>query len=143
MRIRAAIVAFLVGLIGLLSCITAAPTYALTQIDLQDLDYKTCPAEYSDGIVGAGSMVEATCYLVTGKAINQSGRPVLNADIFGFIYDANNDSVMRNRTRLGSIDYVPPGESDFELRISVASNQPPPLKLKNFKASGFAGKVRR
>ncbi|MEO1400468.1 MAG: hypothetical protein AAFV72_04345 [Cyanobacteria bacterium J06635_1] len=143
MRIRATIVAFLVGLMGMLSCVTAAPTYALTQIDLQDIDYKTCPAEYSDGIVGAGSMVEATCYLIIGKAINRSGKPVLNADIFGFIYDANNDPVMQNRNRLGSIEYVPPGESEFELRISVASNQPPPLKLKKFKASGFAGKVRR
>ena len=50
---------------------------------------------------------------------------------------------MQNRGRLGGVDYVPPGESDFEIRVSVAANQPPPLKLKNFKASGFIGKVRR
>jgi len=35
------------------------------------------------------------------------------------------------------------GASDFELRISVAANQPTPLKLEQFKAAGFAGKVRR
>jgi len=37
---------------------------------------------------------------------------------------------MQNRTRLGSITEVPPGVSDFELRISVPANQPTPLKLK-------------
>jgi len=36
---------------------------------------------------------------------------------------------MQNRTRLGSITEVPPGVSDFELRISVPANQPTPLKL--------------
>jgi hypothetical protein len=49
---------------------------------------------------------------------------------------------MPNRTRVGTIAEVPPGVSDFEFRISVPSNQPTPLKLKQFKASGFAGKVR-
>jgi hypothetical protein len=38
---------------------------------------------------------------------------------------------------------VPPGVSDFELRITVPANQPTPLQLKQFKASGFTGKVRR
>ena len=85
----------------------------------------------------------ANCFIVTGKAENSSGKPVYNADIFGRIYDANNDSVMQNRTRLGSIEEVPPGVSDFALRISVPANQPTPLKLKQFKAAGFNGKVRR
>ncbi|NEP17758.1 MAG: hypothetical protein F6J97_12780 [Leptolyngbya sp. SIO4C1] len=143
MRFRAAVVAILVGVMGLLSSLTALPAQALTPIDLEDIHAEPCPAEYAEGIVGAGSIIEATCYLVKGTAINRSGKPVLNADIFGFIYDANNNPVMQNRSRLGSIDYVPPGESEFELRISVASNQPPPLKLEKFKASGFAGKVRR
>ena len=85
----------------------------------------------------------ANCFLVTGKAQNDSGKPVINADIFGRIYDANNDLVMQNRTRLGSIDEVPPGVSDFQLRITVPASQPTPLKLKQFKAAGFTGKVRR
>ncbi|MFO5474482.1 MAG: biotin carboxylase, partial [Dolichospermum sp.] len=51
--------------------------------------------------------------------------------------------ILQNRTRLGGIAEVPPGVSDFELRISVPSNQPLPLKLKQFKAAGFSGKVRR
>ena len=50
---------------------------------------------------------------------------------------------MQNRTRLGSIEEVPVGISDFALRISVPANQPTPLKLKQFKAAGFSGTVRR
>ncbi|MEO1593329.1 MAG: hypothetical protein AAFU71_18850 [Cyanobacteria bacterium J06632_22] len=142
MAFRAAIVGFLVGIMGVMMVVVAPPAHALTPIDLENLSYAECPAEYG-GMVTAGSMREATCYLITGTAVNKSGKPVLNADIFGRIYDANNNPVMQNRTRLGAIDYVPPGESDFELRVSVAANQPAPLKLKQFKASGFAGKVRR
>jgi hypothetical protein len=87
--------------------------------------------------------MSGNCFIITGKAQNNSGKPVLNADIFGRVYDANNNPVMQNRTRLGSIDEIPPGVSDFELRITVAANQPTPLKLEQFKASGFMGKVRR
>jgi len=117
---------------------------ALTQIQLSDISYHECPPEMAKGTVGpGGSSAAAHCFLVTGKAENKSGKLVVNADIFGRIYDANNNSVMQNRTRLGSIDEVPPGVSDFELRITVPANQPTPLQLKQFKASGFTGKVRR
>ena len=85
----------------------------------------------------------ANCFIVTGKAQNTSGKPVYDADIFGRIYDANNDSVMQNRTRLGSITEIPPGVSDFELRISVPASQPLPLKLKQFKAAGFSAQLGR
>ncbi|MEO0541949.1 MAG: hypothetical protein AAFZ80_13960 [Cyanobacteria bacterium P01_A01_bin.105] len=143
MAFRATLVGFLVGFVGLMMGMMAPPAHALTPIALENLSYQECPAEYADGMVTAGSMRQATCYLITGQAVNKSGKPVLNADIFGRIFDANNNPVMQNRSRLGSIEYVPPGESDFELRVSVAANQPAPLKLKQFKASGFAGKVRR
>ena len=134
---------------GLITCVFALtfvltpPAQAMTQIELKDITYNACPEEMSEGIVAPGSLQKANCYLVSGTAVNRSGKPVLNADIFGRIYDANNNPAMMNRTRLGAIDEVPPGESPFELRISVAANQPEPLKLEQFKASGFTGKVRR
>ena len=65
-----------------------------------------------------------------------------SADVFGRIYDANGEPVLQNRTRVGSISEIPPGVSDFAIRISVAAEQPTPLKLEQFKASGFVGKVR-
>jgi len=115
----------------------------MTQIELKDITYSACPEEIGEGMVAAGSLQKANCYLITGTAVNRSGKLVLNADIFGRIYDANNNPAMMNRTRLGAIDEVPPGESPFELRISVAANQPEPLKLEQFKAAGFTGRVRR
>lgn len=138
-RVLATLLVTLMSLVGGF----AAPAHALTQLELTDLAYSACPEEYAEGMVTPGSIQTANCYLITGKAINRSGKPVVNADIFGRIYDANDNPVMQNRSRLGSIPEVPPGESDFELRVSVASNQPEPLKLEQFKASGFTGRVRR
>jgi len=127
----------------LASCIWTPAALALTQIPLSDIQYHACPPELAEGTVTAGDFTAAQCFLVTGKAENTSGRPVVNADIFGRIYDANGNNVMENRTRLGAIEFIPPGISDFQLRISVPANQPEPLKLEQFKAAGFTGAVRR
>ncbi|AFY32046.1 hypothetical protein [Calothrix sp. PCC 7507] len=129
--------------ISILSWAFTPCAMALTQIRLFDVSYKDCPPELAQGAVISSGSAAASCYIVTGKAENGTYKTVYDADIFGRIYDANNDSVMQNRTRLGSIAEVPPGISDFELRISVPANQPTPLKLKQFKAAGFSGQVRR
>ena len=125
------------------SGMVAPAALALTQIKLTDVSYHECPTDLAEGAVTSGGSMPANCFLVTGQAENTSGKPVLNADIFGRIYDANGNSVMQNRTRLGSIESVPPGTSKFEMRITIPANQPTPLKLEQFKASGFTGTVRR
>lgn len=142
MALRSIFTALLVAGLWLLSG-AGLTAQALTPIDLADITYSPCPPEYADGMVAAGSIQEANCFLITGKAINRTGKPVIDADIFGRIYDANDNPVMQNRGRLGGIAEVPPGESNFELRVSVAANQPEPLKLKQFKASGFSSTVRQ
>lgn len=118
---------------------------ALTQIELKDLSAAECPADaaYAEGLTTSGSSMKATCYLVRGTAVNKSPKDIVDADIFGRIYDADDNAVMQNRYRLGGIEYVPRGESEFSFRISVPANQRGPLKLEKFKASGFASKVRR
>ncbi|MDZ7950019.1 biotin carboxylase [Nostoc sp. DedQUE09] len=143
MRLRSLTVVFISCLITLLSWVIIPPAVALTQIKLFDVSYKDCPPELAEGAVISSGSAAANCFLVIGKAENGTNKTVYDADIFGRIYDANNDSVMQNRTRLGSITEVPPGISDFELRISVPANQPTPLKLKQFKAAGFSGQVRK
>lgn len=143
MRFRAFAVVLVTCLVGIITWVFTPPALALTQIKLSDISYHECPAELAKGAVTSGTTMSASCFIVTGKAQNNSGKPVYDADIFGRIYDANNDSVMQNRTRLGSIAEIPPGVSDFELRISVPANQPTPLQLKQFKAAGFSGQVRR
>ncbi len=143
MFLRSLTVMFFSCLLGLFSWVFTEPAIALTQIKLFDLTYEECPAEIGKGAVTSGTTMAANCFLVTGKAENSTHKTVYDADIFGRIYDANNDPVMQNRTRLGSIPEVPPGISDFELRISVAANQPTPLKLKQFKGAGFGAQVRK
>ncbi len=119
--------------------------HALTQIALKDLVAETCPADaaYAENLTTSGSSMSATCYLVKGTAVNSSAKDIMDADIFGRIFDAEGNAVMKNRYRLGGIEYVPMGESEFSFRISVPSVQPAPLRLEKFKASGFASKVRR
>lgn len=128
--------------IAMIAWLWAPPAWAITDIQLFDLDYKDCPAELSQGAVTSGDVTAANCFLIAGKAKNPSGKTVYDADVFGRIYDANNNNVLPNRTRLGSLEEVPPGVSDFELRISVAANLPTPLQLKNFKARGFSSSVK-
>ncbi|MEH2319119.1 biotin carboxylase [Nostoc sp.] len=143
MRLRSLTVVLISCLITFLSWAIAPTSVALTQIKLFDVSYKDCPPELAQGAVISSGSAAANCFIVIGKAENGTNKTVYDADIFGRIYDANNDSVMQNRTRLGSIVEVPPGISDFELRISVPANQPLPLKLKQFKAAGFSAQVRR
>jgi hypothetical protein len=144
MPFRTSVVVLLSSLLWVLTSWLTPPALALTQIRLFDISYHECPADLAQGTVtSGGTTMAANCFIVTGKAENKSGKLVVNADIFGRVYDANHDSVMQNRTRLGSIEEVPPGISNFELRITVPANQPQPLQLEQFKAAGFTGKVRR
>lgn len=125
-----------------LSTIFMPSAEALIQIKITDISYKDCPPGVGEGsVTSGGNAFPATCYLITGKTNNNSGKTLYDADVFGRIYDANNESVLQNRTRVGAIEEVPPGVSEFEIRISVPSNQPTPLKLEQFKATGFSSKV--
>ncbi len=144
MPFRALAIALATGFLWILTTWLTPPALALTQIRLFDLSYHECPAEDVERpTTGEIASIFPHCFIVTGKTDNKSGKPVVNADIFGRIYDANNDSVMQNRTRLGAVEEIPPGIGTFELRISVPASQPTPLKLEQFKAAGFTGKVRR
>jgi hypothetical protein len=126
-----------------LNLIWAAPAQALIQIPLSDVAAKECPPELAEGMVTSGGLsLPAHCYLIVGKANNTSGKVVFDADIFGRVYDAENNSVLENRTRLGMINRLEPGISEFSIRISVPESQAGELQLKQFKASGFANSSR-
>ena len=128
--------------IAIATWLWTSPAWASIPIQLDNIDYKDCPPSLATGIITSGSSMGANCFIITGTAKNVSGKTVYDADVYGRIYDANNNNIMQNRTRLGAIEEVPPGVSDFELRISVPANLPTPLKLKQFKSSGFSHKVR-
>lgn len=134
------IVSCLLWMTSLLGTPTAL---AVTNIKLYDLSYHECPPELAEGnVTSGGGSAPASCYIIAGKAENKSGKAVYDADVFGRIYDANNEPMMQNRGRVGNLPEVPIGVSDFEIRITVPANQPTPLKLEQFKASGFTGAVR-
>ena len=144
MQFRALAAVVISCLFWLASWTIAPPAFALIQIKLFDLSYHDCPPELAEGnVTSDGSGATANCFIVAGKAENKSGKLVYDADVYGRVYDANNNSILENRSRLGLISEIPPGVSDFEIRISVPADQPTPLKLEQFKAAGFAGTVRR
>ncbi len=143
MRLRIFPVVLVSVLIGMITWLWVPPALAAIQMDVSDVGYKDCPPELAEGAVSSFSSQEANCFLVTGTVNNTSGKYIYDADIFGRIYDVNDNRVMQNRTRLGGIDEVPLGKSEFEIRISVPTNLETPLKLKQFKASGFAGRIGR
>ncbi len=136
-------IAFLSSILWLTSFLVTPQASALTPIKLSNLAYTACAEESGEGnYVGSGDLGASNCFLIAGKAKNMSGKTLVDADVFGRVFDANGNSIMENRGRIGTIEEVPPGVSDFEIRISVSANQPTPLTLKQFKASGFASKVR-
>ena len=143
MNLRLIVTILVSCLFSLLTWLMPPPALALTQLKVFDLSYQDCPAELGEGAVSSYSSLKAICFLITGKVENTSGKPVIDADVFGRVYDANNNPVMQNRSRLGLIPEVPPGVSDFQIRISVPENMSAPLKLEKFKAAGFKAKVRR
>jgi hypothetical protein len=141
--LRTQLVAFALCCLILISGLFSPAALAAVDVRLFDLSYKECPPELAEGTVTSGGVTAAAnCFLITGKAENKSGKALLDADVFGRIYDANGNSIMENRTRLGAIETVPAGISDFEMRMSIPKELPPPLTLEQFKASGFSTKVR-
>ncbi|MBJ7898458.1 MAG: hypothetical protein GC158_00745 [Cyanobacteria bacterium RI_101] len=131
------------GLLLFLGGWLAAPAaWALTEIPLKNIQYKDCPPALAQGSVLSGSNDPANCFLITGTAVNKTGKTVYDADVFGRIYDANNEPALQNRTRVGNIAEIPPGTSEFEVRVSVPAEQPLPLRLEQFKAAGFTAKIR-
>lgn len=134
--LRSCFLCLCIGLSSLLMAMGKVP------LELKNLETVPCPPEY-ENLTTSGSGTPANCFFIQGQIQNRSGKQILNADVFGRLYDANGNDVMPERTRLGAIDEVPPGESPFAIRISVPQDSPLPLRLEQFKASGFQGVVRR
>lgn len=142
MHVRKSVVAWVLCCLMLMGGLLSPSALAAVEVRLFDLAYQDCPPELSEGQVTSNGAAAANCFLITGQAENKSGKKLLDADVFGRIYDANNNSVMENRTRLGAIEEVPPGITPFEMRMTIPKELVPPLRLEQFKASGFSTKVR-
>jgi hypothetical protein len=119
------------------------PAWALTPIKLSNVAYHACPPEMAAGTVTTRNSQPASCFIVTATAQNDSGKTVYDADVFGRIYDANGDTVFENRGRVGTVEEIPVGTSEVAIRITIASTQPEPFSLKQFKATGYNQKIRQ
>jgi hypothetical protein len=116
-----------------------APPSALAKlvnvtVDPATLTTRVCADPRAGGVPGTATY-KAKCMEIVGVATNPSKERVYNADVYGSVRDAANDDVL-NSGRVGSIAQLEPGPNDFTLRLTVATSQPLPLKLKNFKAQG-------
>ncbi|XP_024531039.1 uncharacterized protein LOC9632160 isoform X2 [Selaginella moellendorffii] len=102
---------------------------------------------FSEGqtTVTGGTSFKATCFRVTGEATNPASQPVYNADIFGRVYDAQGEPALdtTENLRIDTLAEIPPGKSKVSFQITVSEEQAKlgPLELKNFKATGYLGKV--
>jgi hypothetical protein len=120
------------------------PADALTEVRLSHLRIEDCPAALAAGAVTSGGhTLPARCYWLTGQAENSTNKTVYDADVFGRVYDANGEPALPKRGRVGTIEQIPPGVSEFHLPLMVPAEQPAPLQLSQFKAMGFSAKVRR
>jgi hypothetical protein len=131
------------AVLSLASWTIAPSAWALTPIKLLNPSYHPCPQDMAQGTVTSRNSQPASCFLITATAQNDSGKTVYDADVFGRIYDANGDTVFENRGRIGTVPEIPPGKSEISVRITVSSNQPEPLELKQLKATGFAQQIRQ
>ena len=112
------------------------------ELQVSQAQLEPCPAEdigsQPDLRRGAG----ASCWALRGLVRNPSPHAVVDTDVFAVILDASGEPVLPNRTRVGSIGDVPPGETPFALRLAVPAGTPGPLQARNLRARGFRAPVR-
>ena len=127
-------------LLWLLVC--ASPLWA-AELQVSDIALAACseadPGRQPELRRPAG----AACYALRGVVTNPGSAPVVDTDVFGQVLDASGEPALPNRTRLGSIGDVPPGQTPFALRISIPAGTPGPFVVKRVKARGFSAPVRK
>ena len=84
----------------------------------------------------------ASCYVLSGNVSNPGRNSVVDTDVYARILDRSGEPVLQNRTRVGSIGDVLPGDHPFALRLAVPAGTPGPFEVKNPRARGFSAPVR-
>ena len=126
----------------LLAPLRLPPPAAAADLQVRQVTLEPCPP------ADVGSQPElhrasgASCYALRGVVTNPGRKPVIDTDVFALILDASGEPVLQNRTRVGSIGDIAPGESSFALRLAVPMGTPGPLSFRNVKARGFSAPVR-
>ena len=128
---------------GVLVLVAAAGPALAAELRVSGVTLEPCPAADVGTQPQLRREAEARCYALRGEVINSGSKAVVDTDVFARILDASGEPVLPNRTRVGSIGDVPPGRSDFALRLAVPPGTPGPFRFSNVKARGFSAPVRR
>jgi hypothetical protein len=136
---------FLLGAVAVVWLVLAGvwvePALA-ANLSVAEVSLEPCPSDD----IGAQPQLRrpsgASCYVLRGTVNNPGRKPVVDTDVFAQILDASGEPVLQNRSRVGSIGDVPPGDSSFALRLAIPAGTPGPFTFSNVKARGFASPVR-
>lgn len=137
-RFKGALLALVLGWVLLLS---PAPALA-TDLQVSEVRLDRCPVDDVGRQPDLDRPAGASCYALRGVVVNPTRRAVIDTDVFAQILDASGEPVLPNRTRVGSIGDIPPGSSEFALRLAVPAGTPGPFTVRNAKARGFSAPVR-
>jgi hypothetical protein len=135
---RSALVALVLAALLLI----APPPAWAAELRLTEVTLEPCPSADVASQRGLARSGGARCYALRGVVENPGRRPVYDTDVYARILDASGEPVLQNRTRVGSIGDVPPGRSDFALRLAVPAGTPDPLSFRSLRARGFGAPVR-
>jgi hypothetical protein len=138
------------GLLALLLGLTLALTLwqllpssaAAADLQVSGVSLEPCPAADAGNQSGLRRPTGTNCLALRGVVLNPGSRAVVDTDLFARILDASGEPVLPNRTRVGSIGDLPPGSSQFALRLSVPSGSPGPFQVTQVRARGFRTPVR-
>ncbi|MFW6730541.1 MAG: hypothetical protein ACODUE_02200 [Synechococcus sp.] len=127
--------------LALAALLAAAPAWA-ADLQVKLISLEPCPAADAAAQSDLRRPIGASCWALRATVDNPGRQAVVDTDMFGRVVDASGESVLPNRTRLGSIGDVPPGVSEVALRLSVPAGTAGPLQVGQLKARGFRAPVR-
>lgn len=140
-RFAARLIAGLISWVALLLFWAPAPAWA-ADLGVAEVTLEPCPAGDAGAQPELRRPTGASCYALRGVVTNPTRKTVADTDVFALIVDSSGEPVLQNRTRVGSIGDIPPGKSNFALRLSVPAGTPGPISFRNVKARGFSAPVR-
>ena len=118
------------------------PAQAAADLTVSQVSLEPCPRDD----IGAQPQLRrpsgASCYVLRGTVTNPGRKAVVDTDVFALILDSSDEPVLPNRSRVGSIGDVPPGSSQFALRLAIPAGTPGPFQVRNVRARGFSAPVR-
>jgi hypothetical protein len=112
------------------------------ELQVAQVHLEPCPPADPGSQSGLRRPAAASCYALRGEVINPGRQTVVDTDVFALILDASGEPVLPNRSRVGSIGDVPPGRSEFALRLAVPAGTPGPFQVGKVRARGFSAPVR-